>query len=163
MWLLWGNYSSNLPWIISYFSAILRDPSGSKKIYCALQSYSNSDQNDPQFASPVPLRTPAPTAPTSWPFPTLEFESNPCSLHKPVHLNIVQTQWAHDLYHNNRGCARLCRVVLSYWFYKAYWRIKLLSRLSNPRNISWHHRAVQGCARLCLPEKVIGYLFLVSL
>jgi hypothetical protein len=37
-----------------------------------------------------------------------EFESNPCSLPKPTHLNIVQTQWAHDLYHNNQGCARLC-------------------------------------------------------
>jgi hypothetical protein len=33
-------------------------------------SYFNSDRSDPQLARPVPLRTQAPTAPTSWLFPT---------------------------------------------------------------------------------------------
>jgi hypothetical protein len=37
-----------------------------------------------------------------------EFECAPWSLHKPVHLNIVQTQGAHDLHHSNHGSARLC-------------------------------------------------------
>jgi hypothetical protein len=37
-----------------------------------------------------------------------EFECAPWGLHKPVHLNIVQTQQANDLRHSNHGCARLC-------------------------------------------------------